>query len=110
MKFPAGFDTVFTAENMEIILTPYRTPSANVYAERWVRSMREECLDHLLILNEPHLEHVLREYCQYYNCARPHQGLRQQIPESGHQYSEQGAMQRRDILEGLLHDYYRDVA
>lgn len=75
-----------------------------------MRSVREECLDHLLILNERHLGHVLREYSQYDNGARPHQGLRQQIPESAHLYSGQGAVQRRDVLGGLIHDYYRDVA
>jgi putative transposase len=49
-------------------------------AERWVRSVREECLDHLLIINERHLNHVLREYSQYYDKARPHQSLDQQPP------------------------------
>ena len=70
-KFPASFDAVFDSESIEVVLTPYRAPNANSYAERWVRSVREECLDHLLIINERHLNHVLREYSQYYNCARP---------------------------------------
>jgi putative transposase len=80
-KFPASFDTVFTSEGIEVVLTPYRAPNANAYAERWVRSVRVECLDHLLILNERHLRYVLTEYCQYYYGARPHQGLEQKIPE-----------------------------
>jgi putative transposase len=109
-KFPASFDTVFVAESIEVILTPYRAPNANAYAERWVRSVREECLDHLLIINERHLEHVLRTYSQYYNQARPHQGLSQQIPESPYQQPEHGTVQRRDMLGGLLHDYYHEAA
>ena len=109
-KFPASFDTVFASERMEVILTPYRAPNANAYAERWVRSVREECLDHLLIINERHLDHVLSEYSQYYNRARPHQGLRQQIPESPHHQPGHGVVQRRDILGGLIHDYYREAA
>jgi putative transposase len=109
-KFPAAFDVVFASERIKAILTPYQAPNANAYAEGWVRSVREECLNHLLIINERHLDHVLREYSQYYNGARPHQGLRQQIPEAGNQHPGQGAVHRRDILGGLLHDYYRDAA
>ena len=109
-KFPTSFDTVFTSEGMEVILTPSRAPNANAYAERWVRSVREECLDHLLIINERHLEHVLKEYSQYYNGARPHQGLRQQIPESANGEPGHGAVQKRDVLGGIIHDYYREAA
>ena len=109
-KFPAAFDTVFTSEDMEVILTPYRAPNANAYAERWVRSVREECLDHVLIINERHLDHVLTEYSQYYNQARPHQGIGQQIPASPSHQPGQGPVQQRDILGGLIHDYYREAA
>ncbi len=80
-KFPTSSDVVFASEGIEAMLTPYRAPNANAYAQRWVRSVREECLDHLLIMNERYLDHVLREYGQYYNRARPHQGIVQQIPE-----------------------------
>ena len=79
-KFRAAFDTVFAAEGIEIIRTPYRAPQANAFAERWVRSVREECLDHLLIVGEAHLRRVLGEYGAYYNHARPHQGIDQQCP------------------------------
>jgi transposase InsO family protein len=101
---------VFASEGLEIILTPYRAPNANAYAERWVRSVREECLDHLLIINEHHLKQVLTDYSQYYNQARPHQGIEQQVPESPNYQPGQGSVQRRDRLGGLLHDYYREAA
>ncbi len=78
-KFPVTFDSVFAAEGIDIIRTPYRAPQANAFAERWVRSVREECLDHLLIVSEAHLRRVLSEYVEYFNHARPHQGIKQQI-------------------------------
>jgi putative transposase len=110
IKFPAGFDMVFASEGIKPILTPYRAPNANAYAERWVRSVREECLDRVLIINERHLKHMLTEYSQYYNCARPHQGIGQEIPASANHQPEQGPVQRRDVLGGLLHDYSRKAA
>jgi hypothetical protein len=63
-------------------------------------------LDHLLILNERHLDYVLRQYSQYYTRACPHQGLRQQIPQSLNRQPGHGAVQRRNILGGLIHDSY----
>lgn len=63
-----------------IIRTPFRAPKANAVAQHWVRSIRQECLDQLLILNQRHLIGVLKEYTHYYNTARPHQGLDQQFP------------------------------
>lgn len=71
-KFDRAFDTVFKADDLDIVRTPYRSPKANSIAERWIRSVREECLDHLLILNERHLGRVLRAYVAYYNERRPH--------------------------------------
>src|SRR3954470_3492285 len=79
-KFPPAFDTVFAAEGLEIVRTPYRSPTANAYAERWVRSVRGECLDQLLLVNEAHLRHVLTDYIAHYNQARPHQGIAQRAP------------------------------
>ena len=79
-KVPPAFDAVFAAEGVEVVRTPYRAPTANAYAERWVRSARAECLDHLLILNQAHLTVVLRRYVAYYNHRRPHQGLGQALP------------------------------
>src|SRR5450631_4626044 len=71
---------VFGAEGTEVLRTPYRTPNANAFAERFVRILRSECLDHLQVVNEAHLERVLRSYVRHYNRHRPHQGLPQEIP------------------------------
>jgi putative transposase len=109
-KFAPAFDTVFASEGVEVIRTPYRAPNANAVAERWIRSAREECLDHLLIVGEGHLRRVLTAYADYYNHARPHQGRDQRPPLERAPRSPQGPVRRRDVLGGLLHDYYRDVA
>jgi putative transposase len=108
--FAASFDTVFAAEGVEIVRTPYRAPRANAYAERWIRSVREECLDHLLILGEAHLRRVLATYVAHYNQARPHQGLGQQTPVPQDRPAQRGPVRRREVLGGLLHEYYREAA
>ena len=71
--------------------------------------MRQECLDQLLIFNQRHLSRVLKEYADYYNTARPHQGLNQQIPIPLLR-SRRGIIRCRDVLGGILKDYYRDAA
>ncbi len=109
-KFPPAFDTVFATEGVEVIRTPYRAPNANAHAERWIRSARAECLDHLLIANEAHRRRVLAEYVTYYNQARPHQGLEQRCPVALATPARDGPVRRRDRLGGLLHDYYREAA
>ena len=109
-KFTHSFDRIFLSEGIEIVLTPYRAPKANAFAERWVRSLRGECLDHLLIINKRHLHRVVREFVQFYNEARPHQGIDQQIPIPDKQHRQNGCIHRRDVLGSLLHDYYRQAA
>ena len=99
--------TVFESEDIEIVETPFRAPKANAYAERWVRSAREECLDHILILGERHLDRVMREYEGHFNWSRPHQGIQQQIPLTPHYQQSNGPIRRRKILGGIIHDYYR---
>lgn len=108
-KFTASFDTVFASEHIEVIRTPYRAPNANAYAERWVRSVREECLDKLLILDQAHLRRVLRDYVGYYNTAHPHQGIDRQIPVPRPGTEPVGLVRCRVIL-GILNDYYRNAA
>ena len=102
-----AFDTVFQSEGMKVVLTPARAPNANAYAERWVRTVREECLDHLLILNQAHLRRVLKRYVEYYNEARPHQGIGQRIPVPPEQSPGNGAVAHRKVLGGIINDYYR---
>ena len=110
-KFPASFDAVFRHEGAEIVCTPYRSPRANAVAERWVGTVRRECLDHLLVLNERHLHRVLTEYATFYNERRPHQGLKQQSPVALAPDREgAGRVVRRDVLGGTIHDYSREAA
>ena len=109
-KFVAGFDAVFQSERVEIVRTPSRAPTANAIAERWVGSVRWECLDHLLLVSEAHRRQVLTVYVQHYNAARPHQGLGQRTPVPPAEGVGPGLVRRRDHLGGLLHEYYREAA
>jgi hypothetical protein len=107
-KFTTAFDAIFETEGFHVIHTPYQAPNANAYAERWVRSVREECLDLILIINAGHLRRVLQEYTDdYYNIRRPHQGLAQKIPIPALARPKSGPVRRRPILGGLINDYYR---
>ncbi len=89
---------------------PFHAPNANAFAERFVRSIREECLEPILILGEQHLRQVLTEYALYYNTRRPHQGLAQQCPIPLTIIAKEGAIERYDILGGIIHDYRRSAA
>ena len=100
-KFPASFDTVFASQGIEIVNTPFQAPQANAFAERWVRSVREECLDRFLIVNERHLRRVLQKYIAYYNQARSHQGTCQRFPISGPERITEGPIHSRNVL-GVL--------
>jgi putative transposase len=110
-KFTASFDEVFRSEGIEVIHTPVRAPRANAFAERFVRTVRTECLDWILIVGRRHLDAVLRIYVQHYNRERPHRGLALQPPEPPKRNSLcDGDVRRRDRLGGLLHEYYRAAA
>jgi transposase InsO family protein len=80
-KFTAAFDEVFRSEGLTVIHTPVRASQANAYAERFIRTVRNECLDWLLIVGRGHLKLVLRIYIQHYNRERPNRGLALQPPE-----------------------------
>jgi putative transposase len=106
-KFTAAFDAVFTGADIRIIRTPLRAPRANAIAERFIGTLRRECLDHLLITGPQHLDVVLREYIQHYNAHRPHRSLHQRPPTGATPPPSGGAVRplRRDRLGGLLHEY-----
>jgi putative transposase len=109
-KFTTAFDTVFHAQRIDVIPTPFRAPNANAFMERWIRSAREECLDKVLIINQSHLRRVMGEYIAFFNTARPHQGLDQQIPLPKRNDETTGPVHCHKVLGGILHDYYRDAA
>ena len=108
-KFTSAFDTVFTATGIRIVNTPIQAPRANAYAERFVGTVRRECLDHLLILGNRHLRGVLAEFQTHYNDHRPHQG-RQQLPPNRSQDQAidlTARIQRTQVLGGLINEYQR---
>jgi len=95
-----------------VLVTPVRAPRANAYAERWVRTVRAECLDWLLVVGRGQLAQVLRVYLEHYNAHRPHRALQLEAPDRPAGLtvigeSEQGVVCRRDLLGGLLHEYRR---
>jgi hypothetical protein len=79
-KFSGPFDEVFRTDGVRVIRTPIRAPRANAFAERFVRTVRTECLDHVLIYGRGHLERVLHAYVRHYSEERPHRGLGLAIP------------------------------
>jgi transposase InsO family protein len=105
-KFSAAFEEVFRSEGIRVIRTPVRAPQANAYAERFIRTIRAECLDWLLILGRGHLEQVLRTYTAHYNKERPHRSLALLAPDPGNgAQAGTDRIERRDVLDGLIHEY-----
>jgi transposase len=113
-KFTCDFDEVFRSEGIRVIKAPVRAPKARAHAERWVGSVRRECLDRLLIVGRRHLHHVLATYTLHHNEHRPHRALGQRPPCSELPASDEQQMadvidldrvRRRDLLGGLIHEY-----
>jgi putative transposase len=111
-KFTGPFDEIFRSEDVRVIRTPVRAPKANAIAERFVRTIRTECLDWLLILNRRHLERVVNVYLDHYNTQRPHRSLElvPPIPPGPSLEPADAAVHRRDRLGGLIHEYYKQAA
>jgi transposase InsO family protein len=115
-KFTRDFDEVFRSEGIRVIKAPVRAPKARAHAERWVGSVRRECLDRLLILGRRHLQHVVATYALHYNEHRPHRALAQRPPlcmlpprdePSTAERIDLDRVRRRDLLGGLIHEYQR---
>jgi transposase InsO family protein len=111
--FIAAFDTVFTASGIDVVKIPPRAPRANAYAERWVRTVRAECLDWTLVWTKRQLHRVLTEYLRHYNTVRPHRSLDLHPPRPAARLTlvepgtVQAPVQRIDVLGGLIHEYRR---
>jgi putative transposase len=110
-KFGPCFARVAATSGIKVRKTPYHAPRANAICERFLGSVRRECLDHMLILSEKQLHRVLRAYVAYFNRARPHQGIRQQVPESEVTCVLSAQPDARiisvPVLGGLHHEYRR---
>jgi putative transposase len=106
-KFTRSFDAVFSSVGIETLKTPVRSPKANAYAERFVRTARTECLDHVLIVGRRHLECVVTEFISHYDTARPHRGLEltTPIPREPTPLSPPAALRSKDVLGGIIHEY-----
>jgi transposase InsO family protein len=109
-KFTREFDEVFRSEGVRVIRAPVRAPTGRAHAERWVGSVRRECVDRLLILGRRHLHHVLVAYVRHFNEHRPHRALGQRPPLSDNQpladVIDLDRLDRRDVLGGLIHEYH----
>jgi putative transposase len=108
--FTRVFDDIWRSTGAEVICTPVRAPNANAYAERWVGTVRRECLDQLLIVGRHQLVRVLRRYIEHYNRRRPHRSLGHATPVPSVNARPVGAadvgrLHRRDVLGGLIHEY-----
>ncbi len=112
-KYGQAFTRVAEARGIEVLRTAYRAPKENAVCERFLGSVRRECLDHVLVLGEAHLRRILREYVAYFNTARPHQGLRQRVPDTPEGRAPRAMLAGRvravPILGGL-HSVYEPAA
>ena len=110
-KFTAAFDQVLAGNSTRIIKSPVRSPRSNSFAERYVGTLRRECLDHLLIYGGQHLRKILAQYARHYNGHRPHQALGQRPPLYGHAQPVDitAQIKRTRAVGGLISEYRRSA-
>jgi transposase InsO family protein len=108
-KYGSRFSALATRSDIEVIKTPYRTPQANAFCERFIGSLKRECLDHSLVLHQRHLKRLVTEYRVYFNEERPHQGIQQRIPNrpDGLPNNRSGVIRSVSFLGGVRHAYSR---
>jgi hypothetical protein len=111
-KFVRSFDNVFSSEGARVIQTPVRSPKANAFAERVVRTIRQDLRDFTLVLGRRHLDRISRRYAEHYNAQRPHRGLELSVPNGPTplQTDSFTRTERRDVLGGLIHEYHAVAA
>jgi putative transposase len=106
-KWSRAVEAFLKHEEVRIIRTPPCAPNCNAYAERFVRSVREECLDRLIVLGERHLRRALAEFVAHYHAERNHQGLENELIQPRGRPDAMGPLRRRERLGGMLNYYYR---
>ena len=110
-KYSEEFDKIMSSHGVEVKKTPARNPSCAVYAERWVWSVKHECLNHFVVFGKDHLKYLTICYLNYYNQWRPHQGLGNvPIPGLPPTPTDGDKIECVSILGGLLHHYQRKAA
>jgi putative transposase len=107
--YRGNFDEVLKESKVDVMRLVFRSPNLNAYVERFIQTIQVECLDHFLTFSEKHLDYLVRQYVDYYHQERPHQSLGN-VPLTGPSPPQEGEVQYRTRLGGLLKHYYRDAA
>jgi hypothetical protein len=108
--FTVGVRAMLRRAGAEPVRLPRRSPNLNAFIERFIRSIKEDCLDRVIPLGEAHLRELIGEYMAHYHVERPHQGLGGAFVQPSNDHAANGPLVRRERLGGLLNYYYREAA
>ncbi len=106
-KFTRAFDAILSKEGAAPNRLPRRSPNLNAYAERFVQTIKHECLNHFIVFGERHLDHFVEEFVDYYHTSRPHQGIGNVTPIRARDGPGTGPVRCESRLGGVLKHYYR---
>ena len=110
-KYSRGFDAALAAGGARAVVTPIRAPNTNAYVERFVQAIQQECLDKFIAFGPEHVDHPVREYLAYYHAERPHQAKgNRTLTFDGREPPDEGEVQCRERLGGVLKHYFRSAA